>query len=86
MKTLIEAREEIGLSRQRFAELVGVAPQQLRLYEVGAKRPQARNADRIATALGVRLEDIREFEHIVQRERAEQEVSERMSKASEKIS
>lgn len=80
MKTLIEAREATGLSRERFAALIGMAPQQLRCYEVGTKRPGTRNARRLAAALGVEPEDIAEFAHIAQREQSELEIQERMAK------
>ncbi len=44
-------RAELDLTQEALAELVGCAPQTIRTYESGTRRPSRDTADRLATIL-----------------------------------
>jgi transcriptional regulator with XRE-family HTH domain len=62
---LKEARVEAGYGLEKCSALSGVNRVLILRYENGKAVPGIVNAAKIAHVLGVRLEDIREFEHAV---------------------
>ena len=50
---VIAARQQLGISREKLANELGVTPEQLQTYEEGASLTSARRLYEIARALGV---------------------------------
>lgn len=59
MKTIREWREAAGLSQFQLAVRAGVVVQSISNWEVGRKRPSPARLQRLAEALGVRVDEIR---------------------------
>jgi transcriptional regulator with XRE-family HTH domain len=55
---LREKRKELGLSREELAEKIGVSFNSIRFYEEGNRRPAIHTLEKLAKALGVKMDDL----------------------------
>ena len=58
---MMEARKRAGLGIERCSRFSGVSVRDVIRYERGRTSPGIRNAARIATVLGVRVDQVEEF-------------------------
>ena len=58
MEKLKARREEKGLSKKEFAELVGVTERAIYYYENGQREPKASILKKMAQVLECRMEDL----------------------------
>lgn len=58
MEELKKRREQKGLSKKEFAELVGVTERAIEYYENGQREPKASILKRMAKVLKCRMEDL----------------------------
>jgi transcriptional regulator with XRE-family HTH domain len=56
------ARAELRLSQVQLAERLGIAAEQVSMWETGRRRPRAENLQRLASVLDVRFEWLRSAE------------------------
>ena len=51
-------REELGLTQQELAQIVGLSQETISQYEIGSRTPNIITAKKIADALNVSLDNI----------------------------
>jgi transcriptional regulator with XRE-family HTH domain len=61
-RALVEARERAGLTRRRLSVAADVAEDQIGAWERGDHGMSLRNAQRLAVALGVLVDDLLDHE------------------------
>lgn len=58
MKHVKVCREELGLTQQELADMVGLSQETISQYEIGSRTPNVITAKKIAEALHVSLDNI----------------------------
>ncbi len=58
MKTLAELRKKAGLSQAELAIELDISSSSIAMYEIGARTPPLKKAQRIARFFGVQTDDI----------------------------
>lgn len=58
MKHVKICREELGLTQQELAQIVGLSQETISQYEIGSRTPNIITAKKIADALNVSLDNI----------------------------
>ena len=58
------ARKKAGLTQKKLAEILGTSQQNLAQYENGKRKPKIETLKKIASALGVEIEDLAEWNDI----------------------
>ena len=58
MKHVKICREELGLTQQELAQIVGLSQETISQYEIGSRTPNIITARKIADALNVSLDNI----------------------------
>lgn len=62
-KRLRELRRSKGITQEQLAELVNIEPPNISKIECGMHFPQPDKIEKIASALGVEIQNLFEFEH-----------------------
>ena len=63
-KRFKEIRKKFGYTQDKMAEIAGIEPQSISKIESGKNFPLLSNLDKIATKLGISLEDFFDYKHI----------------------
>lgn len=64
-KRFKEIRKKFGYTQDKMAEIAGIEPQSISKIESGKNFPLLTNLDKIASRLGIELEDFFNYEHKV---------------------
>lgn len=59
-----QARKKAGLTQKKLADILGTSQQNLAQYENGKRKPKIETLKRIASALGVEVEDLADWRDI----------------------
>lgn len=62
-KRFKEIRKQFGYTQDKMAEIAGIEPQSISKIESGKNFPLLTNLDKIASRLGIELEDFFNYEH-----------------------
>lgn len=63
-KRFKEIRKRFGYTQDKMAEIAGIEPQSISKIESGKNFPLLSNLDKIASKLGISIEDFFDYEHI----------------------
>ena len=61
-KRIRAAREAAGMTQAEVAKALGVSEASIRLYELGKRKPNPEVLERIAAAVGIDVQALREIE------------------------
>lgn len=75
-KRFKEIRKKFGYTQDKMAEIAGIEPQSISKIESGKNFPLLSNLDKIATKLGISLEDFFDYKHIETNENMRTEIVE----------